>query len=165
VDAHAGLGGGAAALLTTALELGHAPAGIALARIYLDGEGVAPDAARARRYLGRAAQLGDGAALRRLGAMHEAGQGGPGDLAAAFVLYQEAVNLGDVPAAVELARFMQAHDGYWRDPPLAYAYCLWAAAQAADDARAEAHAETCRALGAEMTRDQRKEGRRLLQQF
>ena len=156
---------GAAALLTTALELGHAPAGIALAQVYLDGNGVAPDAGRARRTLGRAAQLGSGAALRRLGALHEAGQGGPRDLAAAFVLYQEAVNLGDVPAAVDLARLMQAHDGYWTDPPLAYAYCLWAAGQAADAARAETHAETCRELGATMTQAQRKEGRGLLQQF
>lgn len=156
---------GALALLTTALELGHAPAGAVLARIYLQGQGVAPDAPRARRILGRAARLGDGAALRALGAMHEQGQGGPPDLAAAFVLYQEAVNIGDIPAAVELARFMQAHDGYWRDPPLAYAYCLWAVREAGDEAQVNDFADRCTALGEGMEQADRKEGRKLLQQF
>lgn len=154
----------AAALLLTALELGAPQAGIVLAGMYRDGQGVAQDAGQARRVLSRAAQQGHAPAMAELAVMYELGQGGPADPAVAFALYQEAVNLGDAGAAVNLALFMQENDGYWRDPPLAHAYCLWGSSNAAEEVAGQYRAQ-CAAMAAELTEQQRAEGERLAATF
>lgn len=124
--------GGALALYGVALELGFAPAAIAMTDLILaQPQG---DTAQARRLLAQGAALGDAAALARLGMFYRDGIGGPADPVAAFALLQEAVSLGSPDGAVALAALMaaptpsdsDAPTDYWVNPVLGLAYCLWA---------------------------------------
>ena len=162
-----GLGGpgnpaAAAAFALTALELGSPDAGMLLAEMYLSGEGVPIDEERARATYARAGQLGHAPALSRLAVMHELGQGGPVDLTAAFALYQEATRLGDASAAVNLALFLTEQEGYWTDPVLGYAYCLWGNKTAPAGAD---YSATCATLAEGLDDDGRSMGERLAATF
>lgn len=154
----------AATFALTALELGSPDAGMLLAEMYLAGEGVTLDAVRARATYARAAQMGHPPALARLAVMYELGQGGAEDLVAAFALYQEAVSLGDASAAVNLALFLTEQEGYWTDPVLGYAYCLWGVG-AAPEAQMVEYQATCARLAAALDPDQRAAAERLAATF
>lgn len=120
--------GGALALYGVALDLGDTGASLPMAELMLATPG--GDARRARALVARAAAQGDAAAMTRLGLMYRDGIGGPADPVAAFALLQEAVSLGSPAGAVALAGEMAAvrsdGAGYWVNPVLALAYCLWA---------------------------------------
>lgn len=161
-----GIGGaadpaGAAALFAVALDLGLPDAGFDLAEIYRTGLGVPVDLERVRVVLSQTAAYGIPRAMGQLGLMHEVGEGGPADPAAAFALYQEAVNLGDPDAAVLLAQFMQSRDGYWTNPPLALAYCLWGAKVS----ESEAQGAICDALANDMTPEDKTAGEAMATEF
>ena len=77
---------------------------------------------------------------------------------AAFTLLHEAVSLGDAEAARTLGEMMVAEDaGYWRNPALGYAYCLWAI-RSLDE-------ESCDALKASITEDDAKTGAEMAKGF
>lgn len=155
---------GAAAMYIAALELGEPRAGMALAALYENGTGVAQSAQRARDTYAQTAQLGYSPAMARLAEMYELGQGGDADLTAAYALLQEAVNLGDVRSALNMALFMQSYEGYWSDPPLAYAYCLWGLKNLGDDAT-QADQAACTGVLQDLSDDQKREGEEIAAQF
>ncbi len=146
----------------TALELGQPMAARELAPLYL-AQG--PNAqAKARQVLSRAASMGDAPAMLDLAQLYLAGMGGVADAMAGFTLLQEAVNLGYPPAAVALGEMMQSTPGYWADPVLAQAYCLWGQAQSGDDGRG-AFAARCAALGAGLSAEQTAQAQAMAQRF
>ena len=117
--------GSAAVFLGVALGLGDAQAGLALADLALASS--PPDPGAARSALAQAAALGSARALARLGIAYRDGFGTAPDPVVAFVLLQEALSLGDPEGARALGEMMSAEDaGYWRNPSLGLAYCLWA---------------------------------------
>ena len=117
--------GSAAVFLGVALGLGDAQAGLALADLALAS--APPDPGAARSALAQAAALGSARALARLGIAYRDGFGTAPDPVVAFALLQEALSLGDPEGARALGEMMSAEDaGYWRNPSLGLAYCLWA---------------------------------------
>ena len=95
------------ALLDRAADAGNAAAQAGLATL-LRAAGDGRGDARARDLLGRAAGAGVPGALLALGAMAEAGQGGPRDLPAARAGFREAARLGVPGAGYRYAMRLQA---------------------------------------------------------
>jgi TPR repeat protein len=146
----------------TALELGQPMAARELAPLYL-AQG--PEAqAKARQVLSRAASMGDAPAMLDLAQLYLTGVGGAADAAAGFTLLQEAVNLGYPPAAISLGEMMQSTPGYWADPVLAQAYCLWGQAQSGDDGTG-AFGARCAALGAGLSAEQIAQAQAMANRF
>ena len=146
----------------TALELGQPMAARELAPLYL-AQG--PEAqAKARQVLSRAASMGDAPAMLDLAQLYLTGVGGAADAAAGFTLLQEAVNLGYPPAAISLGEMMQSTPGYWADPVLAQAYCLWCQAQSGDDGTG-AFGARCAALGAGLSAEQIAQAQAMANRF
>lgn len=150
--------GTAAAFYGVALGLGDAEAGLRLADMYLKEGSPLADAGLARAALTQTAGLGSVKALGRLGMLYRDGTGAPEDPVAAFTLLQEAVSLGDAEAARALGEMMVAEDaGYWRNPALGYAYCLWAIRSL--------EGESCEALKASITAEDAKAGEEMAKGF
>ncbi len=149
--------GGALALYGVALELGDPGVAAAMADLILATP--SGDAARARALLASAAALGDGAAMTRLGILYRDGIGGAADPVAAFALLQEAVSLGSPDGAIALAGLMAGDTGYWRNPVLGLAYCLWAVRSDA------AFTGACDPIAAPLTQPERDEAARLATGF
>jgi TPR repeat protein len=84
-------------------ELGIATAQNALARRFLEGDGVAQDYAEGRRWLLAAAAQNDASAMTSLGYLAEQGLGEPADAAKAETYYREAVLRGHPTALNNLA--------------------------------------------------------------
>jgi TPR repeat protein len=150
--------GTAAAFFGVALGLGDAESGLRLADIYLKEGSPLADPELARAALSQTAGLGSVKALGRLGMLYRDGTGATEDPVAAFTLLQEAVSLGDPEAAKALGEMMVAEDaGYWRNPALGYAYCLWAIRSL--------EGESCDAFKGLITEDDAKAGAEMAKGF
>ena len=86
------------ALLQPLAEAGNADAQEELARLHVEGWGVAQDSALALRWFERAAAQQHPAALYNLGRMYERGLGIPADRERALELFRAAAKLGDAEA-------------------------------------------------------------------
>ena len=84
----------AIALYGVAAEMGHVAAMTALGLLYSGGRGVQPDLAEARKWLGKAAALGDAPAISGLGSLAGAAQ----NYAEARKWYEKAAALGNAEA-------------------------------------------------------------------
>lgn len=94
-------------------DYGIPEAQINLALMYLKGEGVGPDAAKAVALLEQAAKAGEPRALFEIGKILEAGEGGLAqDKERAKSFYQEALDMGYVRAAAGLAGIAEDEDDY-----------------------------------------------------
>ena len=94
-------------------EAGHIEAQVALANLYMKGEGVAPDTAAALRWYRRAAKAGHAVAQLNLGDIHYRGLAGPRDLMRAYVWFSLAARQGRAWAAAQreaVAREMTAEE-------------------------------------------------------
>jgi TPR repeat protein len=85
---------------------GVARAGTRLGELYLDGNAVPPDFAKARSYLTEAAQRGDARAALDLGRMLHEGIGGPADPVAAYAWLEVASLRGNAQARQERDRLL-----------------------------------------------------------
>ena len=105
-------GGDYAAALRTwraLAEAGHLEAQVALASLYMNGEGVPPDRAAALHWYARAGQAGHPVAQLNLGDIYNRGLGVPRDVVAAYVWFSLAAAQGRAWAAAQrdtLAREM-----------------------------------------------------------
>lgn len=84
-----------------ALAGGVTPAATRLGELYLDGNAITPDFAKARSYLTEAATRGDPAAATDLGHMLRDGIGGPADPVKAYAWLEVAALRGDGEARAE----------------------------------------------------------------
>ena len=75
-------------------EQGDVDAQVALADLYLAGQGVRPDTARALRWYRRAAEAGNAVAQLNLGDLYSRGAGVPRDLVTAFVWFSLSAEQG-----------------------------------------------------------------------
>lgn len=100
----------AVALWRQGAELGIASAQNALARRYLEGDGLAQDYDEGRRWLEAAAAQDDAQALTSLGYLAEYGLGEPLDTSKAEGLYRQAVLLGH-PTALNNLAWLLAGEG------------------------------------------------------
>jgi TPR repeat protein len=80
---------------------GVTPAGTRLGELYLDGNAIPPDFAKARSYLTEAARRGDARAALDLGGMLRDGIGGPADPVSAYAWLEVASLRGNAQAQVE----------------------------------------------------------------
>ncbi len=89
-------------MLRPLAETAHHPyAQYYLGIMYLNGQGMTPDAKEARRWLTSAAEQGVAQAQYRLGQMYAKGQGGPKDMETAYAWFGVAAELGNNQAAAE----------------------------------------------------------------
>jgi TPR repeat protein len=133
----------AAPLLTRAAAQGSAQAQALLAWMYLHGEGVAQDPARASIWLRKAAAQGNAGAQHNLGQLYANGTGVNRDLKEALTWFNKAAAQGDARAQYN-AGLIYAHGlGVDRDFVEAYKWLALAAAHGFEDAiPAKAYVET-----------------------
>jgi TPR repeat protein len=99
-----------------AAELGDVQAMCYLARMFLQGEGVARDAAGACEWLERAGEAGCAPAFNELGRMHARGDLGAPDQSKAAAAYERGARLGDLHSQYNLASCFLTGDGVTQDP-------------------------------------------------
>jgi TPR repeat protein len=103
---------GAIAAYETAAGKGNGDAAFELSLVHSTGEALPPDEAAARRWLERAAALGQPRALYNLGAFHATGQRGfPQDWDRAVACYTTSAERGNPRAATTLATMYLVGDG------------------------------------------------------
>jgi TPR repeat protein len=110
-------------------ELGNAEAQAALGRMYLRGEGVPKDSAKAFEWNQKAVAQGNAQGQNAFGAMYELGEGVPKDAAKAREWYEKAATQGLAEAQVNLGRIFQRGEGVPKDSAKAVEYYQKAAAQ------------------------------------
>lgn len=119
-----------------AAELGDAQAMAYLARIYLEGDGVPPNPARACDWLQRAGEQGYVDAYNELGVLLDSGRlGGAPDHAGAAAAYDRGARLGDMRAQYNLANCYLAGRGVEPNPALAAQWYRAAADQGLGEAQ------------------------------
>jgi uncharacterized protein len=77
-----------------------------LARCYENGEGLAADPAKARKWYAKGAELGYAKSSCALGSLLLNGRGGPSDIAKGMVLCRTAAERGDPDAQTDLANYL-----------------------------------------------------------
>jgi TPR repeat protein len=130
--------------------------GLALA--HWDGIGTRPDPAAARSVMARAAAAGFPRAINDLGVMAETGVGGDPDPTRAAELYEAAARAGDTLGGWNLAGLLLDRSLGPNDPAEGYAWCLWAEANAPDDATRAQYRGGCADAVATLTADQQAQG-------
>ncbi|WP_213544493.1 tetratricopeptide repeat protein [Vannielia litorea] len=138
---------------------GNTEALVDLGSLYLRGDGVAQDGARARALFEEAAAANHPRGLTALAQMLDFGLlETPPDHARALALYQQAQAQGYAYAGQLLSQFLStdARPGPWHDPVRGHAFCLWALAVANSDEHPRI-APTCEAQSAALTAPQRAE--------
>ncbi len=137
-------------------ERGHGPASVVVGRMYLDGQGVAPNPATAARYFRFGADNADPLAANYLADLYASGRGVPRDPAEAVRLWRKAGHLGNAFAAHNLGIEYWHGEGVSKDKGLALAWLNAAVARLKDSE--EAHRANFvgdrDALLADMTRDE-----------
>lgn len=106
---------GVARLLLEAAEAGHAEAQLLTGQIYLDGNGVARDAAAALRWFGLAAKAGNPMAMNMIGRCCEHGWGTVIDKALAAQWYRSAADRGLAWGMYNLATLYTLGEGVNED--------------------------------------------------
>lgn len=106
-----------------------------LGNMYLYGEGVDEDDAKALLWLTRAARRGDDMALNWLGIMYAAGRGVPQDLTLAVQFYRQAAEQGNHAAQTNLAMAYEDGRGVPQDLVQARLWYERAIAQGSEVAR------------------------------
>jgi len=101
--------------LQKAADKGNVKAQSALGRMYVQGQGVPQDYAKAAELLQKAADKGDVKAQVTLAAMYGMGQGVPQDYAKAAELLQKAADKGEPQAQALLGRMYAAGAGVTKD--------------------------------------------------
>ncbi|MGP3698916.1 caspase family protein [Rhodobacter sp. NSM] len=99
-----------------AVDAGYASAMVYLGQMYLDGQAVPRDYARARQLFDAANGRGETAALTALAWIYRAGVGVPEDLGIALDYYRQAAARGNDWAMANLGEFYQKGLGVPRDP-------------------------------------------------
>ncbi len=138
--------------------LGDAEAISTMGDMYRVGVGAELDLEMARELYAEAAQMGDAASVGNLALMYANGMGGPKDLVAAHALLVEAEEMGDANSDINLAGFIMRRDGYWHDPAMAFAYCLWGIKTGGGDQAPQTYKDTCEMVKSELTEDQLAQG-------
>jgi localization factor PodJL len=105
-----------------AANAGLAPAQYRLAKMYENGQGLAPDLAEARRWTERAAAAGNRKAMHFLGILHAEGRGTPTNFPEASEWFQSAAVLGSTDSQYNLAVLYEKGLGVPQSLPDAYAW-------------------------------------------
>jgi localization factor PodJL len=135
---------GSLAKLKALADAGHTPAQAHLAQLYEKGDrGVVRNLPEARRWMTRAAEGGDAAAMHNLALYLFSGEGGPQDLPGAVRWFRQAAERGVVASQFNLALLYQAGSGVRQDVAEAYKWFMIAAQ--AGDAKAMSSATELRA--------------------
>ncbi len=121
--------------LKRAAEQGDALAQFNLGVMYVKGEGVPEDDAKAVYWYRKAAEHGDALAQFNLGVMYANGEGVPEDDAKAVYWYRKAAEQGDASAQYNLGLKYGKGEGVPEDYVQAYAWWSIAAAQGHDGAQ------------------------------
>jgi uncharacterized protein len=99
-----------------AVDAGYVNAAVYLGQMYLDGQAVPQDFARAKELFELAAAQGDSAAFTALAWIYRAGVGVPQDYARALSFYREGAALGNDWAMTNIAEFYKEGLGLAADP-------------------------------------------------
>jgi len=142
---------------------GNVEATVDLGALYLRGDGVAEDGARARELFKQAADQGHARGATALAQMYDFGLSGTEpDHALAHQLYLQGANGGYAYAGQLLSNFLSSSErpGPWHDPTRGHAWCLWALEAAAPE-EAPNIAPHCEAQAARLSDEALEEARAL----
>ena len=133
--------------LRKAASSGDANAQFVIATRYLNGENVAPDAAKAAYWYGRAAVTGLAPAQYRMATLYERGTGVEKNMQAALSWYERAAALGNVKAMHNAAVISAGNDAGAPDYPRAFKWFMLAAQHGLKDSQFNLAVLTERGMG------------------